>query len=95
MNGRSENVHDIGMVMFNRPHIVEIHTLKKVRVDFFREKGRTHEVSGEQSERQEHDRAQRQAAPAWLLSDIPDNTTILKRTSLHLFHRRTSICMIL
>jgi hypothetical protein len=95
MNVRSENVHNVGVVMFDRPHVVEVHTLKKVRVKFLQKKGQAHEVSGEQSERQKQDRAQRQAAPAWVLSDIQDNTTILKRTLLHLFHRRPSTRTIL
>jgi hypothetical protein len=34
MNVRSANVHNVGMVMFDRPHVVEIHTLKTVRVYF-------------------------------------------------------------
>lgn len=39
MNVRSENVHNVGMVMPDRPHVVEIHTLKTVRVDFLQRRG--------------------------------------------------------
>jgi hypothetical protein len=95
MNVRSENAHNVSMVMFDRPHVVEVHALKNSVLFFYRKKGQAHEVSGEQSERQEQDRAQRQAAPTWVFSGIPDNTIILKHTSLHLFHRRPSTCMIL
>ena len=30
MNVQSENVHNVGMIMFDRPHILEVHALKKV-----------------------------------------------------------------
>jgi len=39
MNVRSENVHKVGMIMFDRPHVVKVHALKKVRVDFLRREG--------------------------------------------------------
>ena len=39
MNVRSENVHDVGMVMFDRPHVFEVHALIKVRVIFLQSKG--------------------------------------------------------
>ena len=39
MNVRSENIHNVGMVMFDRPHVLEVHALKKVRKIFLLRKG--------------------------------------------------------
>jgi hypothetical protein len=39
MNVRSENVHNVRMVMIDRPHVFEVHALKKVRVIFLQRKG--------------------------------------------------------
>ena len=39
MNVGSENAHNVSMVMFDRPHVVEVHALKKVKVDFLQRKG--------------------------------------------------------
>jgi hypothetical protein len=41
INVRSENVHNVGMVMFDRPHVVEVHALKKVSVKFLQRKERS------------------------------------------------------
>ena len=39
MNVRSENAHNVSMVMSDRPHVVEVHGLKKVRLIFLKRKG--------------------------------------------------------
>ncbi len=83
------------MAMFDRPHVFEVHALNTITLFFYRETRKAYKVSGEQRQRQEQDCAHRQAAPEWMLSDTLDNTTILKRTSLHSFHRRPSTCTIL
>jgi hypothetical protein len=36
MNVRSENAHDVSMVMVDRPHVVEVHALKKSGLFFHR-----------------------------------------------------------
>jgi hypothetical protein len=38
MNVRSENVQNVGMVMFDRPHVVEVHALRKRQGNFSSEK---------------------------------------------------------
>jgi hypothetical protein len=38
MNVRSENVQNVGMVMSDRPHVVEVHALEIVRVIFLQKK---------------------------------------------------------
>jgi hypothetical protein len=38
-NVRSENAHNVSMLMLDRPHVLEVHALKSVRVTFYREKG--------------------------------------------------------